>query len=74
VLNDAQQNQVAPKNLGEFDLVGEIVDSKCYLGNNQRLSRSATTDRPESEAVAQGSLSQSRGSTNPDSWKGNADR
>jgi hypothetical protein len=33
VLNDAQQNQVAPKNLGEFDLVGEIVDSKCYLGN-----------------------------------------
>jgi hypothetical protein len=33
VLGDAQQNQVAPKNLGEFDLVGEIVDSKCYLGN-----------------------------------------
>src|SRR5258706_8474599 len=33
VLSDAQQNQVAPKNLGEFDLVGEIVDSKCYLGN-----------------------------------------
>ena len=33
VLDDAQQNQVAPKNLGEFDLVGEIVDSKCYLGN-----------------------------------------
>lgn len=33
VLNDAQQNQVASKNLGEFDLVGEIVDSKCYLGN-----------------------------------------
>ena len=32
-LDDAQQNQVAPKNLGEFDLVGEIVDSKCYLGN-----------------------------------------
>jgi hypothetical protein len=31
--DDAQQNQVAPKNLGEFDLVGEIVDSKCYLGN-----------------------------------------
>jgi hypothetical protein len=30
---DAEQNQVAPKNLGEFDLVGEIVDSKCYLGN-----------------------------------------
>jgi hypothetical protein len=33
VLNDTQQNQEAPKNLGEFDLVGEIVDSKCYLGN-----------------------------------------
>ena len=33
VLGDGQQNQVAPKNLGEFDLVGEIVDSKCYLGN-----------------------------------------
>jgi hypothetical protein len=33
VLGDAQQSQVAPKNLGEFDLVGEIVDSKCYLGN-----------------------------------------
>jgi hypothetical protein len=33
VLDDAQQNQVALKNLGEFDLVGEIVDSKCYLGN-----------------------------------------
>jgi hypothetical protein len=33
VLGDAQQNQVVPKNLGEFDLVGEIVDSKCYLGN-----------------------------------------
>jgi hypothetical protein len=33
VLGDAQQNQVAPKNLGEFDLVGEIVDSKCHLGN-----------------------------------------
>ena len=33
VLDDAQQNQVAQKNLGEFDLVGEIVDSKCYLGN-----------------------------------------
>jgi hypothetical protein len=33
VLGDAQQNQVAPKNLGEFDLAGEIVDSKCYLGN-----------------------------------------
>jgi hypothetical protein len=33
VLSDAQQNQAAPKNLGEFDLVGEIVDSKCYLGN-----------------------------------------
>jgi len=33
VLDDAQQNQVAPKNLGEFDLAGEIVDSKCYLGN-----------------------------------------
>ena len=32
-LDDAQQNQMAPKNLGEFDLVGEIVDSKCYLGN-----------------------------------------
>lgn len=32
-LGDAQQRQVAPKNLGEFDLVGEIVDSKCYLGN-----------------------------------------
>jgi hypothetical protein len=29
----AQQDQVAPKNLGEFDLVGEIVDSKCYFGN-----------------------------------------
>jgi len=33
VLGDAQQNQVAPRNLGEFDLVGEIVDSKCYLDN-----------------------------------------
>jgi hypothetical protein len=33
VRSDAQQNQAAPKNLGEFDLVGEIVDSKCYLGN-----------------------------------------
>jgi len=33
VLDDAQQNPVAPKNLGECDLVGEIVDSKCYLGN-----------------------------------------
>jgi hypothetical protein len=33
LLNDAQHNQAAPKNLGEFDLVGEIVDSKCYLGN-----------------------------------------
>jgi hypothetical protein len=33
VLGEPQQNQVAPKNLGEFDLVGEIVDSKCYLGN-----------------------------------------
>lgn len=33
VLGDAQQNQVAPKNLGESDLAGEIVDSKCYLGN-----------------------------------------
>ena len=32
-LDDAQQNQVTPKNLGKFDLVGEIVDSKCYLGN-----------------------------------------
>jgi len=32
-LGDAQQNQVAPKDLGEFDLVGEIADSKCYLGN-----------------------------------------
>ena len=33
VFHDAQQNQVVPKSLGEFDLVGEIVDSKCYLGN-----------------------------------------
>jgi hypothetical protein len=33
VLHDAQQNQVVPKRLGEVDLVGEIVDSKCYLGN-----------------------------------------
>jgi hypothetical protein len=32
-LGDARENQVAPKNLGDFDLVGEIVDSKCYLGN-----------------------------------------
>jgi hypothetical protein len=32
-LDEAQQNHVAPKNLGEFDLVGEIADSKCYLGN-----------------------------------------
>jgi hypothetical protein len=32
-LDDAQQSQVPPKNLGEIDLVGEIVDSKCYLGN-----------------------------------------
>jgi hypothetical protein len=31
-LGDAQP-QGAPKTLGEFDLVGEIVDSKCYLGN-----------------------------------------
>jgi hypothetical protein len=33
VLSDTQLNETAPKNLGEFDLVGEIVDSKCYLGN-----------------------------------------
>jgi len=33
VLGDPQRNQVAPTNLGEFDLVGEIADSKCYLGN-----------------------------------------
>jgi hypothetical protein len=33
VLSDGQQNQAVPKNLGDFDLVGEIVDSKCYLGN-----------------------------------------
>jgi len=33
VLGDTQQNQVVPKNLDDFDLVGEIVDSKCYLGN-----------------------------------------
>src|SRR6201982_2882308 len=33
VLGDARQNQAVPKNLGEFDLVGEIVDSKCYFGN-----------------------------------------
>src|SRR5260370_5281450 len=32
-LDDAQHKHVAPKNLGEFDLVGEIADSKCYLGN-----------------------------------------
>jgi hypothetical protein len=32
-LSDAQENQAVPKNLGEFDLVGEIVDSKCYFGN-----------------------------------------
>jgi len=32
-LGDAQENQAAPRNMGEFDLVGEIVDSKCYLGN-----------------------------------------
>ena len=32
-LDDAQQNQVAPKDLGAVDLVGEIVDSKCYFGN-----------------------------------------
>ena len=32
-LGDARENQGAQKNLGEFDLVGEIVDSKCYLGN-----------------------------------------
>jgi hypothetical protein len=32
-LDDAQQNQVPPKSLGEVDLVGEIVDSKCYFGN-----------------------------------------
>ncbi len=24
---------MTPKNLGEFELIGEIVDSKCYLGN-----------------------------------------
>jgi len=30
---DAQQNQVAPRNLGEFDLVGEIVDRQVLLGN-----------------------------------------
>ena len=28
-----RRNQAAPKNLGEFDLVGEIADSKCYLDN-----------------------------------------
>jgi len=33
VLGDAPQNQLAPRDLGEFELVGEIVDSKCYLGN-----------------------------------------
>jgi len=33
VLGGAQENQAAQRNLGEFDLVGEIVDSKCYLGN-----------------------------------------
>jgi hypothetical protein len=32
-LDDAQQNQVRQKSFGEFDLVGEIVDSKCYFGN-----------------------------------------
>jgi len=32
-LGEAQENQAVPKNLGEFDLVGEIVDSKCYFGN-----------------------------------------
>jgi hypothetical protein len=32
-LDDDPQNHVAPKNLGELDLVGEIADSKCYLGN-----------------------------------------
>jgi hypothetical protein len=45
-LDDAQQNQVAPKNLGEFDLADEIVDSKCYLGNmnpgNGKVQRTAT--------------------------------
>jgi hypothetical protein len=33
VLGDARQSQVTPKDLGEFELIGEIVDSKCYLGN-----------------------------------------
>jgi hypothetical protein len=33
VLSDAHRNSAAPKNLGDFDLVGEILDSKCYLGN-----------------------------------------
>src|SRR5437899_10992055 len=32
-LRDAQEHQPVPKNLGEFDVVGEIVDSKCYFGN-----------------------------------------
>jgi len=32
-LGDAQENQAVPKTWGEFDLVGEIVDSKCYFGN-----------------------------------------
>lgn len=32
-LDDTQQNQMAPRDLGGFDLVGEIADSKCYLGN-----------------------------------------
>src|SRR5260370_25557701 len=30
-LGNAQENQPGPKNFGEFDLVGESVDRKCYF-------------------------------------------
>jgi len=32
VLADGDVSSVQPRSLGEFTLVGEIVDSKCYLG------------------------------------------
>jgi hypothetical protein len=88
--------------LGEFDLVGEIVDRKCYLGNmnpgNGKVHRDcavrclsggilpvfATNDFNGSPAVLlltgpnQKRLPREalldRRATNPDSWKGHADR
>jgi hypothetical protein len=32
VMGDSKQPQPASKELGNFELTGEIVDSKCYLG------------------------------------------